>query len=303
MMQIAERKGKYMIKSMTGYGRAAQTIDGMAITVEIKSVNHRYFEFSSRSPRAYGFLDEKLKSFVQSMVSRGKVECYVQIEALEQADVQVQLNASLAQGYLQAFDELSNRFGLENDVRVSTLSRYSDIFSIHKAEADEEKVWNAVRAVAEDALTRFVDMRVREGERLRADVLARADAILEHVAFVESRSPETVREYNDKLLSRMQTVLEGAQVDEQRILLEAAIYADKVAVAEETVRLRSHIDQLRDFFNAEEAVGRKLDFLVQEINREANTIGSKAQDVEIARRVIDIKAEVEKIREQIQNIE
>ena len=292
-----------MIKSMTGYGRAAQTIGGMAITVEIKSVNHRYFEFSSRTPRAYGFLDEKLKSFVQSCVSRGKVECYVQIESLEEAEVQVQLNASLAQGYLQAFAELAERFGLENDVRVSTFSRYSDIFSIHKAEADEEKIWNAVRTVAEEALTRFLEMRACEGARLREDVLSRADAILEHVAYIESRSPETVREYNEKLLSRMQTVLESVQVDEQRILIEAAIYADKVAVAEETVRLRSHIDQLRAFFSAEEAVGRKLDFLVQEINREANTIGSKAQDVEIARHVIDIKAEVEKIREQIQNIE
>ena len=292
-----------MIKSMTGYGRAAQTIAGMAVTVEIKSVNHRYFEFSSRTPRAYGFLDEKLKSFVQSAVSRGKVECSVQIESLEEAEVQVHLNASLAQGYLQAFSELAVRFGLENDTRVSTLSRYSDIFSIHKAEADEEKIWDAVRTVTAQALDRFVEMRVREGERLRADVLSRADAILSHVEYIESRSPETVREYNEKLLARMQTVLESTQVDEQRILLEAAIYADKVAVAEETVRLRSHIDQLREFFNAKEAVGRKLDFLVQEINREANTIGSKAQDVEIARRVIDVKAEVEKIREQIQNIE
>ena len=292
-----------MIKSMTGYGRAAETIAGMAVTVEIKSVNHRYFEFSSRTPRAYGFLDEKLKSFIQSAVSRGKVECSVQIESLEEAEVQVHLNASLAQGYLQAFSELGVRFGLENDVRVSTLSRFSDIFSIHKTEADEEKIWDAVRTVTAQALERFIAMRAREGERLRADVLSRADAILDHVAFIESRSPETVREYNEKLLSRMQTVLESTQIDEQRILLEAAIYADKVAVAEETVRLRSHIDQLREFFNSEEAVGRQLDFLVQEINREANTIGSKAQDVEIARRVIDVKAEVEKIREQIQNIE
>ena len=292
-----------MIKSMTGYGRAAQTIAGMAITVEIKSVNHRYFEFSSRTPRAFGFLDERLKSFIQSCVSRGKIDCYVQIESLEEADVQVRLNTSLAQGYLRAFEELATRFGLDNDVRVSTLSRYSDIFSIHKAEADEEKVWEAVRTVAEEALSRFIEMRVREGKRLRTDVLSRADSILENVAYIESRSPETVHEYNEKLRTRMQAVLDGAQVDEQRILLEAAIYADKVAVAEETVRLRSHIDQLREFFSAEEAVGRKLDFLVQEINREANTIGSKAQDVEIARRVIDIKAEVEKIREQIQNIE
>ena len=292
-----------MIKSMTGYGRAAETVSGMAITVEIKSVNHRYFEFSSRTPRAYGFLDEKLKNYFQSAISRGKVECYVQIESLEEADVEVRLNASLAEGYLKAFRELSERFGLDNDVRVSTLSRNSDLFSIHKTEADEDKIWAAVQSVAAEALERFLEMRTREGDRLREDVLSRAETILGNVAFIEERSPETVREYNEKLLQRMQTLLADVHVDEQRLLTEAAIYADKVAVAEETVRLRSHIDQLRDFFNAEEAVGRKLDFLVQEINREANTIGSKAQDVEIARRVIDIKAEVEKIREQIQNIE
>ncbi len=292
-----------MIRSMTGYGRASQTIDGMSITVEIKSVNHRYFEFSSRTPRTYGFLDERIKSYVQSRVCRGKIECYVQIESLEQADVQVQLNASLAEGYLCAFRELAERFELVNDVRVSTFSRYSDVFSIHKAEADEERVWKAVCTVLEEAVTRFIEMREREGERLRDDVLSRAQLILSHVDYIESRSPETVREYNEKLLQRMQTVLEGVQVDEQRILAEAAIYADKVAVAEETVRLRSHIDQLQEFFESGEAIGRKMDFLVQEINREANTIGSKAQDVQIARRVIDIKAEVEKIREQIQNIE
>lgn len=292
-----------MVKSMTGYGRAAETLEGMAITVEIKSVNHRYFEFSSRTPRAYGFLDEKLKSFVQSMVSRGKIECYVSIESLEEANVEVRLNASLAEGYLKAFREMSERFGLDNDVRVSTLSRNSDIFSIHKCEADEDKVWNAVRTVAKEAVERFIEMRTREGERLRDDVLSRADTILEKVSFIEERSPQTVIEYNEKLLQRMRTVLEDTHVDEQRLLTEAAIYADKVAVAEETVRLRSHIAGLREFFEAEEAIGRKLDFLVQEINREANTIGSKAQDVEIARRVIDIKAEVEKIREQIQNIE
>lgn len=292
-----------MIRSMTGYGRASDIIDGMSVTVEIKSVNHRYFEFSSRTPRAYGFLDERIKSYVQSRVSRGKVECYVQIESLEEADVEVHLNASLAEGYLRAFRELSERFGLDNDVRVSTISRFSDLFSIHKAEADEERIWNAVCAVLESAVTRFIEMREREGDRLREDVLSRVKTILSHVDYIESRSPETVREYNEKLLQRMQTVLDGVQVDEQRILTEAAIYADKVAVAEETVRLRSHLDQLQEFFETGDAIGRKMDFLVQEINREANTIGSKAQDVQIARHVIDIKAEVEKIREQIQNIE
>lgn len=292
-----------MIKSMTGYGRAEETVGGYAVTVEIKSVNHRYFEFSSRTPRAYGFLDEKLKSYLQGEISRGKVDCYVQIEALEEADVIVNLNLSLAKGYLDAFKALSEEFGLDNDVKVSTLSRNSDIFSIHKTQADEDAIWAVVQPVAAKALEKFIAMRLHEGERLRDDVLSRAEIILSDVAFIEERSPQTVIEYNEKLLQRMKSVLEDVHVDEQRLLTEAAIFADKVAVAEETVRLRSHIGQLREFFESSEAIGRKLDFLVQEINREANTIGSKAQDVEIARRVINIKSEVEKIREQIQNIE
>ncbi len=292
-----------MIKSMTGYGRAEDSVNGYAVTVEIKSVNHRYFEFSSRTPRAYGFLDEKLKSYLQSEISRGKVDCYVQIEALTEADVVVNLNLSLAKGYLEAYKQLSETFGIDNDIKVSSLSRNSDIFSIHKAQADEDVIFEAVKEVASKALGKFIEMRIREGEKLRDDVLSRAEIILSDVAFIEERSPQTVVEYNEKLLQRMKTVLEDVHVDEQRLLTEAAIYADKVAVAEETVRLRSHIGQLREFFESDEAVGRKLDFLVQEINREANTIGSKAQDVEIARRVINIKSEVEKIREQIQNIE
>ena len=292
-----------MIKSMTGYGRAEEIINGYAVTVEIKSVNHRYFEFSSRTPRAYGFLDEKLKSYLQKEISRGKIDCFVQIEALEEAEVVVNLNLSLAKGYLDAYKALSEEFSLDNDIKVSTLSRNSDIFSIHKAQADEDAVWDVVRTALEKALEKFIDMRLHEGERLRDDVLSRADNILKDVEFIEERSPQTVIEYNEKLLKRMQSVLEDVHVDEQRLLTEAAIFADKIAVAEETVRLRSHIAQLREFFESSEAIGRKLDFLVQEINREANTIGSKAQDVEIARRVINIKSEVEKIREQIQNIE
>ncbi|MCR5485883.1 MAG: YicC family protein [Clostridiales bacterium] len=292
-----------MIKSMTGYGRAQETRDGMSITVEIKSVNHRYFEFSSRVPRGYGFLEEKLKSYLQTVIARGKVECFVQIETLEEGEAVVSLNASLAAGYINAFKEMSERFGIENDVTTSSLSRFGDIFSVHKEESDEEKIWEDVKAVTIEAAERFIKMRETEGIKLKNDVLSRADKIIENVAFIEERSPQTVQEYNEKLLQRMKTVLEDVHVDEQRILTEAAIYADKVAVAEETVRLRSHIDQLRTLFGSEEAVGRKLDFLVQEINREANTIGSKAQDVAIARKVIDIKAEVEKIREQIQNIE
>lgn len=292
-----------MIRSMTGFGRAQDTVDGITVTVEIKSVNHRYFDFSCRVPRNYGFLEEKLKNFVQARVTRGKIECYVQIEAQEVEECIVKVNHSLAKGYIDALNEIGEVYGLENDINVSAVARNHDIFSVHKGDAEEEVIWKAVSTVATAAIDSFVAMREREGEKLKADILSRCDLILEKVSFIEERSPQTVIEYNNKLLERMQNVLSDVQVDEQRLLTEAAIYADKIAVAEETVRLRSHIDQMHEFMKSEVAIGRKMDFLVQEFNREANTIGSKAQDVEIARRVIDIKAEVEKIREQVQNIE
>lgn len=294
-----------MIRSMTGYGRAQMTVDTMSITVELRSVNHRYFEFSSRVPRNYGFLDEKLKSFVGSLVSRGKVECYVSVENLEDDEVEILVNHSLATSYLNALKELAerNNLNLRDDLALSTLARNNDIFTVHKQEADEDKIWNAVKIVAEETVSRFISMRKAEGEKLKADVLSRLNLILSKVEAIEMRSPETVKEYNDKLLSRINEFLSNVQVDEQRLLTECAIFADKVAVAEETVRLRSHIDQLKQFLDSDDAIGRKMDFLVQEMNREANTIGSKAQDVSIARNVIDIKAEIEKIREQIQNIE
>lgn len=294
-----------MIRSMTGYGRAQMTVDTMNITVELRSVNHRYFEFNSRVPRNYGFLDEKLKSFIGSLVARGKVECYVSVENLEDGEVEILVNHSLANSYINALNELAERndLVLRDDLVISTLARNNDIFAVHKQEADEEKIWNAVKTVTEEAVAKFVSMREAEGEKLKADVLYRADEILKKVSVIEERSPETVKEYNDKLLARINEFLSDVQVDEQRLLTECAIFADKVAVAEETVRLRSHIDQLRLFMDSNEAIGRKIDFLVQEMNREANTIGSKAQDVTIARNVIDIKAEIEKIREQIQNIE
>ena len=292
-----------MIKSMTGFGRAQETVDGMTVTVELKSVNHRYFEFTAKVPRTYGFLEEKLKSFLNARVSRGKMECYVSIENLEESDMEVVVNPSLAKGYVDALRTLSETFGLKEDYSAISIAKFPDVLTLRKAPADEEKIWNAVQKVTELAVERFVTMRETEGEKLRADILSKADTILEHVAFVESRSPQTVREYHEKLRQRMEELLENTQVDEQRLLTEAAIFADKVAVDEETVRLRSHISQLREFLNADEPIGRKLDFLVQEMNRESNTIGSKAQDVELAKRVIAIKAEVEKIREQVQNIE
>lgn len=292
-----------MIKSMTGYGKSEQTIDSLNVTVEIKSVNHRYFEFSARVPREYGFLEEKLKKYCNSLITRGKVECYVSVEDLEEREMEVNVNETLAAGYVKALKELSKRFGLKDDISAVTLSRYPDVITLHKASEDEERIWNAVKTVAETAVSKFIEMRETEGSKLRGDILSRADYIIECVEFIEGRSPETVREYNEKLKQRMKELLGDAAVDEQRLLNEAAIYADKIAVDEETVRLRSHISQLREFMNSSEAIGRKLDFLVQEINREANTIGSKAQDVDIAKKVIAIKAEVEKIREQVQNIE
>lgn len=292
-----------MIKSMTGYGKSEQTIDSLNVTVEIKSVNHRYFEFSARVPREYGFLEEKLKKYCNSLITRGKVECYVSVEDLEEREMEANVNETLAAGYVKALKELSERFGLKDDISAVTLSRYPDVITLHKASEDEERIWNAVKTVAETAVSKFIEMRETEGSKLRGDILSRADYIIECVEFIEGRSPETVREYNEKLKQRMKELLGDAAVDEQRLLNEAAIYADKIAVDEETVRLRSHISQLREFMNSSEAIGRKLDFLVQEINREANTIGSKAQDVDIAKKVIAIKAEVEKIREQVQNIE
>lgn len=292
-----------MIRSMTGFGRSQEVIDGYSVSFEIKSVNHRYFEFYSRVPRQFGFLEEKLKSFVKDRVSRGKIECYLSIEELEAEDAQVLVNKSLAAGYVNALSKISDDFGLKNDITAMQIARFPEVLSVHKEESDEEKIWNVVKTVADSAVDKFVKMRETEGARLKEDIAGRAEAILECVSFVEQRSPQTVKEYNDRLLARMKEILDERNIDESRILTEAAIYADKVAVAEETVRLRSHISQLVEFLKSDEAVGRKMDFLVQEINRETNTIGSKCQDVEITKRVLTMKNEIEKIREQIQNIE
>ena len=292
-----------MIRSMTGYGRGQQTLGGMDITVEIRSVNHRYYEYSSRLPRVYGFLDERLKGYLQKAVSRGKVDVGVWIDTVDAPGSEVVVNHALAEGYLKALHELAQTYGLRDDVSVNTLSRFPDILTVRKAAEDEEAIWEAVRQVADEALAGFVAMREREGARLREDVLARRQTILRAVEQVEARSPEIVREHMAKVEARMKELLSTATVDEQRLLTEAALFADKTATAEETVRLRSHLDQLETLVNASEPVGRKLDFLVQEINRETNTIGSKVQDVELARVVVDVKAEIEKIREQIQNLE
>lgn len=292
-----------MIRSMTGFGRGQEIVDGWSIVVEIKSVNHRYFEYASRLPRGYAFLDDKLKTLLQQRISRGKVDVYVQIQALESAGSEVMVDHGLAESYLKALRELAERYEVREDVSATALSRYPDVLTVRQAQVDEDAMWSAVRQVAEIALDRFVAMRELEGARMREDVLSRTATIREAVAVVEARSPETVREHMEKVEARIRDLLAGVPVDEARLLNEAAIYADKVAVAEETVRLCSHLDQLEQMLDSGDAIGRKLDFLVQEINRETNTIGSKCSDLSLTRIVVDIKAEIEKIREQIQNIE
>lgn len=292
-----------MIRSMTGYGRAENTAGPLDISLEVKSVNHRYFEFSARVPRAYAFLEERLKSFFQTRVSRGKLDVYVTINTAESAGTKVEINRPLAEGYIAALRSLAEEYHLPDDLSVSSVARFGDIFTVQKEALDEDVVWEEVSAAAEAALDHFIAMREAEGARLVADIESRAAVILEQVAFVESRSPETVRQYREKIEQKIRELIGDLQVDEQRLLTETAIFADKVAVAEETVRLRSHMEQLHMLLESGQPVGRRLDFIVQEMNREANTIGSKAQDVEIARAVVEIKAEIEKIREQIQNIE
>lgn len=292
-----------MIRSMTGYGRHQAVVNGWDVTVELKSVNHRYFEYSSRLPRTCGFLDDKLKSYLQQHISRGKVDVYVSLDAVETADSVVSVNIPLALAYRDALAEMSETLDIRNDVSLMNIARFPDVLTVRKSEADEDAIWDAVKTVATSALQKFIAMRELEGQRMREDVLNRRETILSAVAVVEEQSPKTVREHMEKVEARMRELLDGAAVDEQRLLTEAAVFADKIATAEETVRLRSHLDQLQTLVTADEPVGRKLDFLVQEINRETNTIGSKAQDLKLAQVVVDIKAEIEKIREQIQNIE
>lgn len=294
-----------MIKSMTGFGRCEAEINGREITVEVKSVNHRYFEFSCRTPRGYGFLDDKLKSYVNSRVSRGKIDMFVTIGANNEAPSEVTVNHQLVSGYLNAMKEISDTYGVENDVTVVSLSRFPDVFTVHKPAEDEEQITNDVLSVAKTAIDSFIAMRETEGDKMKADILSRANTILSIVGEIEERSPQTVAEYEERLLERIKQTLEDyeVEIDEQRVLTEVAVFSDKVAVAEETVRLRSHFAQLEKFLEYDEPVGRKIDFIIQEMNREANTIGSKVQDAVLAHKVVDIKSEIEKIREQVQNIE
>lgn len=291
------------MKSMTGYGRAKQTLHERDITVELRSVNHRYLDVNVKAPRIYGFLEEAVKTAVGKLLARGKVDVYVSIDSGASGDVKISLNHKIAEGYLQALRELRDTYELEDDITVMRLAKMPEIFSSEKQEADAEELTADVLQVLNEAAADFCTMREREGARMKDDILSRGKTILELVSEVETRSPKAVAEYRAKLTERMNEILADTTIDPQRILTEAAIYADRTAVDEETVRLRSHIHQMETMAESKESIGRKLDFLVQEMNREANTIGSKANDIELAQIVVDIKAEIEKIREQTQNIE
>ena len=292
-----------MVMSMTGFGRAEVSVGTRDIIVEIKSVNHRYFEFSCRTTRGYSFLEDKLKKYVNEKVSRGKVDMYVSVTENDDTAVEVELNKPLVKGYIDAMRAMADEYEIQDDISVSVLSRFGDVFQISRPPADEEAVFNDVKVAADAALEQFLSMREAEGEKLKADILSRSETIMDIVGEIEERSPVTVQEYRDRLYAKIKDVLQRNDIDDQRILTEAAIFADKVAVDEETVRLRSHFEQMRSFLESNMPVGRKLDFIVQEMNREANTIGSKVNDSKLAHKVVDIKGEIEKIREQVQNIE
>ena len=292
-----------MIKSMTGYGRAIETIDGREITVEIRSVNNRYLDCTVKLPRLFSFAEESIKARIKEEISRGKVDVFVSVNIPAGSDMKISLNRPVLEGYLAAMKTIAADYAVRDDISVSSLTRFSDIFVVEKQEEDEEKLTKDILSVVEQAVNAYGAMRTVEGAALEADLRSRSQTILGLVEKVESRSPVTLAEYRKRLTEKMKEVLQSTTIDEGRILQEAAIYADKIAVDEETVRLRSHLNQLDTMLTTGGAIGRKLDFLLQELNREANTIGSKGNDLEQARNVVDIKAELEKIREQTQNIE
>ena len=288
---------------MTGFGRDHRIIDGREYLIEIRSVNSRYYEFNAKLPRQYMFLEEKLKSLVKAGISRGKVEVSLSIYNIGTSETSVTVNEGVVENYLNVLRSAGEKFGLTDDLTVSTIFRMTDAFSVVRAEADEDKIWAAVKETAEAALAKFIAMRETEGAKMKDDILEKLSNVEKMTEKVCEYAPETVTAYRERLFAKMQEILENKQIDEQRILLEAGIHAEKIAVDEETVRLKSHFVQFRDMMNSDEPIGRKLDFLVQEINREVNTTGSKAQDLRVTRLVVDMKSEIEKIREQIQNIE
>ena len=292
-----------MVKSMTGYGRAVETVNGREFTVELRSVNNRYLDCNVKLPRSLTFAEEAIKQAVKATISRGKVDVFITVRSEGVSDVKISLNAAMVEGYLAAMKQMVSDYGVQDDISVSVISRMPEVFTVEKPEVDEERLLADLMGVVKQALSNYDAMRAAEGKALEADLRNRGNTILELVSQVEAGNGQTVIDYRTRLYNKLQEVLANTSIEESRILTEAAIFADKVAVDEETVRLRSHLEQMNNMLTAGGAIGRKLDFLLQEMNRESNTIGSKCSDVKLARIVVDIKAELEKIREQTQNIE
>ena len=292
-----------MIKSMTGYGSAKGLAEGLEITVELKSVNNRYLDAAVKLPRSFLFAEDAVKTAIQSHISRGKVDVFVTVNSNNSDEMTVRINEPLLRGYLSAVNSIAEKYSLQNDITAMAAARFPDVLTVEKKDLDAEALSKAIVEITEQALRDFDIMRLREGEKLREDVLNRLETIDTLVSAVEEKAPETAVEYRVKLEQKLAELLGSTAIDENRILMEAAVYAEHIAVDEETVRLRSHMAQLRSMIDGNSPIGRKIDFLVQEFNREANTIGSKCQNSEIAHVVVDLKAEIEKIREQIQNIE
>lgn len=292
-----------MLKSMTGYGRQESLTAGKKILVEIRSVNQRFTDYSIKLPRHLAFLEEKVRSFASEKITRGKVDIYISVENYEEADKSIILNSALAKNYIDTLQQLRDEFNLHDDISVMNVARYTELFKTERKEEDQDEIWKAVKEVMAEALEAFVAMREREGERIEKDLTERIEYMKTLAIKIDERSPQTVADYKERLYTKIKELLEDRDIDEGRVLTEVAIFADKVAVNEETVRLGSHFEEFYNILNSGEAAGRKLDFLIQEINREVNTIGSKAQDIEIAKMVVELKGEIEKLREQIQNIE
>ena len=292
-----------MIKSMTGFGRCEVLKDSRKFTVELKSVNHRYLDVNIRTPKKLNFFETSIRTLLKSYADRGKVDIFITYEDLSQSQVSVKYNAALAAEYLKYLNQMAEEFSLDNDVRVSTLSRYPEVFTMEECSEDEDELWNGLKEALEGAFSQFVEMRTKEGERLKEDILLKLDLLSEQIRFIEERSPQIIAEYRTKLEEKMRELLEDTQIDDNRIAAEVILFADKICTDEEVVRLKSHIQHMKETLEESNGIGRKLDFIAQEMNREANTILSKANDLDISNRAISLKTEIEKIREQIQNIE
>lgn len=292
-----------MIKSMTGFGRCEVLKDSRKFTVELKSVNHRYLDVNIRMPKKLNFFETSIRTLLKSYADRGKVDIFITYEDLSQSQVSVKYNAALAAEYLKYLNQMAEEFSLDNDVRVSTLSRYPEVFTMEECSEDEDELWNGLKEALEGAFSQFVEMRTKEGERLKEDILLKLDLLSEQIRFIEERSPQIIAEYRTKLEEKMRELLEDTQIDDNRIAAEVILFADKICTDEEVVRLKSHIQHMKETLEESSGIGRKLDFIAQEMNREANTILSKANDLDISNRAISLKTEIEKIREQIQNIE